>query len=157
VAETDADAQELADREDALLSTDVAIEMRLWGMSYASGGEIDYAKFDLDGPVPTEIGNGETTSARQLISEAAGMTLRELVTKPMNYGIRMIGSFDSVAVQMGEAMQVAGPNSGFLIYQPVTRHHILNITDGLCPALRKRGLIRSSYEYSTFRENLFAF
>jgi FMN-dependent oxidoreductase (nitrilotriacetate monooxygenase family) len=157
VAKTDADAREMARREDALLTTQTAIEMRLWGMSYVSGGSIDYSKFDLDGPVPTEIGSGETTSAKQLISEAGGMTLRELVTKPMNYGVRMIGSFDNVAVQMGEAIEVAGPNTGFLIYQPMTRHHITAITDGLCPALRKRGLIRSSYEHKTFRENLMAF
>jgi len=58
---------------------------------------------------------------------------------------------------MGEAMEIAGPNSGFLVYKPVTRKDIIDITDGLCPALRKRGLIRSSYEHKTFRENLLAF
>jgi FMN-dependent oxidoreductase (nitrilotriacetate monooxygenase family) len=157
VAETDADAVEIARREDAYLHSQEAIEMRLWGMSYVSGGTIDYFKYDLDGPVPQEIGTGETTSAKQLISNSEGKTLRELVTTPMDYGIRMIGSFDTVAEQMGEAMEVVGPNSGFLIYRPVTRKDILDVTDGLCPALRRRGLIRSSYEYRTFRENLMAF
>jgi hypothetical protein len=39
----------------------------------------------------------------------------------------------------------------------MSRKDVIDITDGLCPALRKRGLIRSSYEYKTFRENLLAF
>jgi FMN-dependent oxidoreductase (nitrilotriacetate monooxygenase family) len=156
VAETDADAQELARRADAHLHSAEQIEMRLWGMSYVSGGEIDYSTFDLDGPVPQEIGNGETTSAKQLIRDSEGATLRELVTRPMDYGIRMVGSFDTVAEQMGEAMEVAG-GDGFLIYQPMTRHAITAITDGLCPALRKRGLIRSSYPHKTFRDNLLDF
>jgi hypothetical protein len=31
------------------------------------------------------------------------------------------------------------------------------VTDGLAPALRRRGLIRDGYEGRTFRENLLAF
>jgi hypothetical protein len=86
------------------------------------------------------------------------MTLRELATGPFNYGIEFVGSFGTVAEQMGEAIEVAGPNCGYLVYQPrMSRKDVINITDGLCPALRDRGLIRSSYEYKTFRENLLAF
>ncbi len=40
---------------------------------------------------------------------------------------------------------------------PVTRRNITEICDGLAPALRARGLIRSHYEYDTFRENLLAY
>jgi FMN-dependent oxidoreductase (nitrilotriacetate monooxygenase family) len=156
VAATDADAREINRRLAAKRHDKEEIEMRLWGMSYASGGTIDYLKYDLDGPVPQEIGTGETTTARAWLENSHRMTLRELVTGPFNYGMDFVGSFDTVAEQMGEAMETAG-GDGFLIYQPMTRHQIIGITDGLCPALRKRGLIRSSYDYPTFRENLLAF
>ena len=159
VAETDADARAMKQRGDDFLKTPESIERRLWGLSYVAGGSIDYAKFDLDGPVPTEIGTGETTTAKSYLERAENeqLTLRELVSTPSQYGMDFVGSFDTVAEQMGEAMEVAGPNSGFLIYRPVTRKNIIDITDGLCPALCKRGLIRSSYEHKTFRENLMAF
>ena len=157
VAETDADARELVRREAAARTSNEAIAARLWYLSYTSGGTIDYSKYDLDGPVPQEIGVGETTTSKAWLENSAGMTLRELAAGPFNYGMDFVGSFDTVAEQMGEAMEVAGPNSGFLVYKPVTRKDIIDITDGLCPALRKRGLIRSSYEHKTFRENLLAF
>jgi FMN-dependent oxidoreductase (nitrilotriacetate monooxygenase family) len=156
LAETDADAHELARRLEARRNLPEEIEMRLWGMSYASGGTIDYAKYDLDGPVPQEIGTGETTTAKAWLENSKDMTLRELATGPFNYGMDFVGSFDAVAEQMGEAMEIAG-GDGFLVYEPVTRHNILAITDGLCPALRKRGLIRSSYPHKTFRDNLLDF
>jgi len=157
VADTDQDAAEIVRRAELERTSDEAITSRLWYLSYTSGGTIDYAKYDLDGPVPQEIGVGETTTSKAWLENSEQMTLRELATGPFNYGMDFVGSFDTVAEQMGEAMEVAGPNSGFLVYKPVTRKDILDITDGLCPALRKRGLIRSSYDYSTFRENLLAF
>jgi long-chain alkane monooxygenase len=46
---------------------------------------------------------------------------------------------------------------GFIISGPVTRRAITELTDGLAPALRRRGLIRADYPHSTFRENLLAF
>jgi hypothetical protein len=39
----------------------------------------------------------------------------------------------------------------------VTRKNITEIADGLAPALRRRGLIRSSYSYELFRDNLLEF
>jgi long-chain alkane monooxygenase len=61
-----------------------------------------------------------------------------------------------VAAKMGEAMEEVG-GDGFLLSPEVTRHNIAEIADGLAPALRRRGLIRSGYDYSTFRENLLQF
>jgi hypothetical protein len=54
---------------------------------------------------------------------------------------------------MDEAMKYVG-GDGFLVSLPVTRKNITEITDGLAPALRRRGLIRSSYTYELFRDNL---
>jgi hypothetical protein len=39
----------------------------------------------------------------------------------------------------------------------VTRRSIAEITDGLAPALKQRGLIRDGFPYKLFRDNLLAF
>jgi FMN-dependent oxidoreductase (nitrilotriacetate monooxygenase family) len=156
LADTDADAQELFRRAEAHRHTPEAIEERLWDWSYASGGEVDYAAYDLDAPVPQVVGNGETTTARAWLKHSQGRTLREMATGPSRYGMQFVGSCDTVAAQMGEVMEEAG-GDGFLIFGAMTRRAISEITDGLAPALRRRGLIRSSYEHKTFRENLLDF
>jgi FMN-dependent oxidoreductase (nitrilotriacetate monooxygenase family) len=156
LGETDRIAKERYQAGEAAKQDPEMIEKRLWGLSYVSGGVIDYSQFELDEPVPQELGNGETTTARRWLKAAEGKTLREFATGPTAYGMEFIGTPDSVAVQMGEAMEEAG-GDGFLIYAPMTRRAIVEIADGLGPALRKRGLIRSSYSHPTFRENLLEF
>jgi long-chain alkane monooxygenase len=156
LADTDADAQARHQAGEDAKNDPEAITKRLWYLSYVSGGVVDYAQFELDEPVPQELGNGETTTARQWLKAAEGKTLREFATGPTAYGMEFIGAPDTVAAQMGEVMEEAG-GDGFLIYAPMTRRTIVEIADGLAPALRKRGLIRSQYEHPTFRENLLAF
>jgi FMN-dependent oxidoreductase (nitrilotriacetate monooxygenase family) len=156
LADTDREARERHQAGEDAKQNPEMIERRLWGLSYVSGGVIDYSQFELDEPVPQELGNGETTTARQWLKAAEGKTLREFATGPTAYGMEFIGSPDTVAVQMEEAMQEAG-GDGFLIYAPMTRRAIVEIADGLGSALRKRGLIRSSYAHPTFRENLLDF
>jgi len=97
---------------------------------------------------------------RDIEGVAAGdlenMTLRELAAGPFNYGIEFVGSFDTVAERMGEA------HRGRRAEQRLTsstqpgmsrRETVSNISAyGLCTSgLANRGLIRSSYEYKTFR------
>jgi alkanesulfonate monooxygenase SsuD/methylene tetrahydromethanopterin reductase-like flavin-dependent oxidoreductase (luciferase family) len=87
----------------------------------------------------------------------AGKTLREVVQEyEFLSSVPLVGTPDDVAVQMGEAMDYVG-GDGYLIGTPVTRRNITEICDGLAPALRARGLIRSEYEHATFRENLLAY
>jgi hypothetical protein len=58
---------------------------------------------------------------------------------------------------MDEMMQHVG-GDGFLFTQnEMTRHSFATITDGLVPALQRRGLVRTDYPHSTFRENLMEF
>lgn len=156
IADTRAEAQDKLDRYNELRTTPDAIERALWGMSYVSGGEFDYSKYDLDGPVPTAVGNGETTSMKGMLKDTEGMTLRDLATGPFKYGMDFVGSPDDIAAQMDEVYQETGLD-GWLVYAPMTRNSISLVTDGLSPALRKRGLIRSSYDGATFRDNLLAF
>ena len=156
LADTQAEAQARFDRFDQSKSDPRNIEKRLWYLSYVSGGVVDYSKFDLDGPVPQELGNGETTTAKAWLEGSAEITLRDLATGPSNYGMDFIGTADSVASQMQDAMEEAG-GDGFLMYPDVTRRSIAEVCDGLAPELRRRGLIRDGYAHKTFRENLMDF
>ncbi|MCF7550008.1 NtaA/DmoA family FMN-dependent monooxygenase [Pseudonocardia sp. WMMC193] len=130
------------------------IEAILAGMSYFTS--TDYSKFDLDEPFPDLSGNNGHQSTMNDYRRS-GTTLREsILNHTVQESIELVGTPDDVAAQMGEAMVEAG-GDGFLVAMPVTRRNITEIADGLAPALRKRGLIRSSYEHPTFRQNLLAF
>lgn len=156
LGDTDRDAQERFDRADAAKKDANSIEQRLWYLSYVSGGVVDYAKYDLDGPVPQKLGNGETTTAKAWLEGSKELTLRDLAEGPSNYGMEFIGSNETVAGQMAEAMEEAG-GDGFLMYPEMTRRSIMEVCDGLAPALRRRGVIRDGYSHKTFRENLLEF
>lgn len=157
LGETDEDAQARADAGRAFAKTTGAMERRLWGLSYISGGEVDYSQFDLDEPVPDVVGNGEQSSMANFRRSTEGKTLREAITTyAPGGGLGLVGSPDTVAGKMQEVMEEVG-GDGFLLYPEMTRRSIAEITDGLIPALRKRGLVRSDYTYSTLRENLLEF
>jgi long-chain alkane monooxygenase len=155
----DNDAVALARQEEmkAAAWSPTSIEQGLWGLSYTSGGEFDFAHADLDAPVPDVVGNGETSTLRTFVELSRGKTLREAIaTSRTHAGLAFVGSPDTVAAKMGEAMEEIG-GDGFLLSPDVTRRNIAEIADGLAPALRRRGLIRSGYSYDTFRENLLEF
>ncbi len=163
IATSDAEARALAgDRTSGttlapILNEQEAIDQMLWGMSYASGGEADFSQFDLDAPVPEVIGNGEQSSMKHFYNKNKGLTLRQAALSSITgEGLDLVGSPDTVAAKMGEIMEAVG-GDGFLLYPQMTRKAISEITDGLAPALRKRGLTRSEYTHDTFRENLLEF
>ena len=157
LGETDEDAQARAEAGKAYAKTHAAMERRLWGLSYISGGEVDYSQFDLDGPVPDVVGNGEQSSMANFRKSSEGKTLREAITTyAPGGGLGLVGSPDTVAGIMQEVMEEVG-GDGFLLYPEMTRRSIAEITDGLVPALRKRGLVRTAYTHSNFRDNLLEF
>ena len=60
---------------------------------------------------------------------------------------------------MGEAMEAIG-GDGFLIstpFQLTSRQRIIEITEGLVPALQRQGLVRTTYKGTTLREVLAEF
>jgi hypothetical protein len=62
-------------------------------------------------------------------------------------------------VQMGEIMEEVG-GDGFIITAPfhrLNRRYVYEITEGLVPALQRRGLTRKTYATSTLRETLLEF
>ncbi|MCW2604683.1 MAG: FMNH2-dependent monooxygenase [Pseudonocardiales bacterium] len=156
MADTDREAKEIAAGMAAATARN--IEGQLAGMSYYSG--LDFSTFDLDAPLPDVTGevNGHLSLYQDFAKNAAGKTLREaLVQRAQTLSsVDLIGTPESVAVQMGEIMDYVG-GDGFLIRALPTRKNVTEMCDGLAPQLRKRGLIRSEYEFDTFKENLLAY
>jgi FMN-dependent oxidoreductase (nitrilotriacetate monooxygenase family) len=150
LADTDDEARAKKDRMLAALAANP--EGALFVMSYASGK--DFSKFDLDAPFPDLTGksNGSQSKVADYQRASEGKTLREIAATPQ-VSVELVGSPDSVAVQMGEMMEYCG-GDGFLVTGPVTRKRITEVADGLAPALRRRGLMRSSYTYEHFKDNL---
>jgi FMN-dependent oxidoreductase (nitrilotriacetate monooxygenase family) len=151
--DTDRDAQDRYERLKAAQLADVT--EALSNMSYGSG--FDFSKYDLEGPYPDLMGksNGHQSSVAMHTKAGEGLSLRELAAKPRG-SIELVGTPDTIAAKMGEAMEEVG-GDGFLLSGPVTRRSITEVCDGLAPALRRRGLIQGSYPYEHFRDNLLAF
>jgi FMN-dependent oxidoreductase (nitrilotriacetate monooxygenase family) len=120
--------------------------------------EIDFSTFDLDKPLPDDTStNGHQSTLANFRKWADGRTLRDACAEYRTETVELIGTVDSVAAQMDEIMQEVG-GDGFLIHrQPHGRKYINEIVDGLAPALQRRGVMRTGYDYPTFRENLLAF
>ena len=118
--------------------------------------EVDFAEFDLDAPLPQIQTNGHQASLASLYH--MGSTVREVAATWSHHYVDpdFIGTPDQVADRMGDVMQEVG-GDGFLINAPMTHRYVDEIVDGLVPALQARGLMRTSYEATHFRDNLMAF
>jgi FMN-dependent oxidoreductase (nitrilotriacetate monooxygenase family) len=125
---------------------------------FAATMEIDFSQFDLDAPIPDDLStNGHQSQLENWRAQLGGKTIREGFSRMRVQSIELVGSPDTVAAQLDEAMQEVG-GDGFLIYgQPISREYVAEMTDGLCPALQRRGLIRTEFSHATFRENLRSF
>jgi FMN-dependent oxidoreductase (nitrilotriacetate monooxygenase family) len=156
MADTDEQAQEkYRQMGDAVAAN---VEQQLAGLSSYSG--LDWTKFDLDAPVPDVSAgmNGHQSLVLQFVEFAQGKTLRQALAERARHvgSVPIVGSPATCAAQMGEIMEEVG-GDGFLIRAQPTRKNMTEICDGLAPALRRRGLIRSAYSYDTLRENLLEF
>jgi alkanesulfonate monooxygenase SsuD/methylene tetrahydromethanopterin reductase-like flavin-dependent oxidoreductase (luciferase family) len=120
---------------------------------------IDFSKFDLDQPLGELKTNGHQQTLEQFTARAPGKTLRELMEdyNTTALSVELVGTPDSVAAQMAEAMEATG-GDGFLFSLPnVSRRVLAEIEDGLVPALQARGLTRAAYTHKQFRDNLLEF
>ncbi|MDT7562194.1 MAG: hypothetical protein QOC67_4621 [Pseudonocardiales bacterium] len=153
VAPTDAEAQVRADHEAAAAAAHVEPGLALMG----SITGIDFARFDLDQPLGEVSTNGQQGTLAQFARQGQGRTLRELASGFSLGYTGLVGSPDRVAGQMEDVMDEIG-GDGFLIGTgTVHRRYISEITDGLVPALQRRGLTRSAYGHEHFRDNLMEF
>jgi FMN-dependent oxidoreductase (nitrilotriacetate monooxygenase family) len=152
LADTIAEARERQRRHDEAVAAD--LETRLAAFSFFAAQ--DFSRFDLDAPLPEVKTNASRTMIESYTAGSAGKTLREILSDPASGQIDFVGTPDSVAAEMGEAMATIG-GDGFMITEPLTRRNISDIADGLAPALKRRGLIRDGYGAKLFRDNLLAF
>jgi long-chain alkane monooxygenase len=149
IGETDEEAREKRARQIAF--AEAHPELGLLHLSRHSG--IDFAQFPLDEPIPDTV---STNGHQQMLSQAIGLTPREILRRSQG-AMEMVGSPDTVAAQMDEVMQEVG-GDGFLISNfDLNRRYISEIADGLVPALQRRGLVRTEYTHSLFRDNLLEF
>jgi len=126
----------------------------------SSNFQIDLSVFDLDQPIPEELtSDGHFGALKSWI--ASGRTLRELVGAGIEAEVTdraaLVGSPDTVAAMMGEFNEEIGGNGFLFLNAFVDRRYISEITDGLIPALQRRGLTRTAYEHDHLRDNLRAF
>ena len=122
----------------------------------------DFGLFPLDEPLSAQTlsTNGSMIGLSEFVEMNKGRTLREAAaigaTRYVGHD-GLAGDPDQVAERMGEIMEYVG-GDGFLIsLDDVNRRTIADITDGLVPALQRRGLARTEYGYETFRDNLLEF
>src|SRR5262249_42812109 len=87
----------------------------------------------------------------------SGKTLRQCIIEGgSGTSIEAIGTPEQVADMMAQAMEQVG-GDGFLIKVPfhhINRRYILEVTEGLVPALQKRVLVRTEYTQGTLRDTL---
>jgi long-chain alkane monooxygenase len=144
-------------KRDRIINDPNFIEQRLVTLSGVT--DIDFSLFDLDERLPDDlVTNGETASLEKFMQRGSGKTLRQLVIESGSgsSSLELVGTPESVAAKMGAAIDEIG-GDGFLISAPglkVGRRYLVEITDGLVPALQRMGLARTAYEGTHLRDVL---
>ncbi|KAA0114624.1 NtaA/DmoA family FMN-dependent monooxygenase [Mycolicibacterium sp. P9-22] len=125
----------------------------------ATAMDVDFSKYDLDGPVDQSMEAGGHTSAMDYIKGQGlqGKTLREALDFGNNTsGLDLSGTPEVIAEQMVDAMNEVG-GDGFLIEGGGLASHVGTLTDELIPALQKVGAVRDQYKGGTLRDVLHEF
>jgi alkanesulfonate monooxygenase SsuD/methylene tetrahydromethanopterin reductase-like flavin-dependent oxidoreductase (luciferase family) len=116
--------------------------------------DIDFSTHDLDAPIGELTTNGQQGTFRRFLKQ--GRTLREIAANYRYAYEDLVGTPETVAAQMAEVIEEVG-GDGFVFTGNLSRRYVAEITDGLTPALQRRGLVRTGYQHQHFRDNLFAF
>ena len=128
------------------------IDMQLALMSRTSG--IDFSRFPLDEPLPALTTNGHQSQ----VARYAGRSPRQLAEAMVDRsGLDFTGTADEVAANMEAVMQEAGGDGYLISNSYFSRRYVAEITDGLVPALQRRGAVRTHYAHKHFRDNLLEF
>lgn len=132
-------------------------ELGLAGMGFIT--DIDFSVYDLDAPLgeltATLKTNGHQSSLAHFLHQAEDKTLREIAA--VSHSFEPVGAPEDVAEIMENVMDTVG-GDGYLFYLPdFDLRRVAEITEGLVPALQRRGLVRTAYAYDMFRDNLLDF
>ncbi len=150
LGETRDEAAERKRRRQAVAAAN--LEPRLAALSFF--GARDLSRLPLDEPLQRENTNASRTMVEAYT--ARGRTLREIAADDEVNGIPFVGTPDSIATEMADAMDEIG-GDGILFTEPLSRRNISEITEGLVPALQRRGVARRAYAHPTLREILMEF
>jgi FMN-dependent oxidoreductase (nitrilotriacetate monooxygenase family) len=155
LGDTEAHAREKADRRATWAAHNLDRCMAQIGWTT----NIDFSECDPDAPVGSFTTNGHQSSLVNFLRKAEGKTLREAVIAHSSAGgsVDLVGTPDSVAAQMGEVMEEVGGDGFLFALSDVSRKTVAEVTDGLIPALQRRGLVRNRYGHEQFRDNLLEF
>jgi hypothetical protein len=150
--------EEAQAKHSRMLASDRFIEQNLAMISAIT--DIDFKKHSLDAPLSERLTtNGEQGTLDSFQQWGSNKTLRQLVVDASGgivSSVELIGTPETVAERMGEVMAEVG-GDGFLITTPnlsVNRRTIIEVADGLVPALQRRGLVRTAYAHTSLNENL---
>jgi FMN-dependent oxidoreductase (nitrilotriacetate monooxygenase family) len=156
VGRTLAEANDKHAHLQSLIHPDVGLEL----LSY-SLGKFDLRCYDLDGPLPEEVEQHDSTASqtgfRQIVdwARSEGLTIRQLYQRFA--GARGQRTVVGTTAMIVDEMQTWFDNhavDGFLI-QPSTLPGGLNdFVELVMPELRNRGLFRTEYEGTTLRQNM---
>ncbi|BBZ33691.1 NtaA/DmoA family FMN-dependent monooxygenase [Mycolicibacterium confluentis] len=140
------------------ITSDRAVENILAQFSFTT--DIDFSQFPLDEVPPQDLTtDGEQSALEMFLQRGSGKTLRELAIDYLSPRVELVGTPDEVADRMGEIVDEVG-GDGFLIYtgsNSLNRRFVAEVTEGLVPALQRRGRVRTEYGHEFLRDNLRAF
>ncbi len=125
-------------------------------LSYLLG--VDLSQFDWDQPLPADL--PVTAMKGKLLQHTADtdrpLTIREIgKLEAAREDMPICGSYDQVADYLGWLAAETDADGFHFRYATKDFRYVVQLTTGLIPALRKRGLFRSEYGGTTLRENLF--
>jgi FMN-dependent oxidoreductase (nitrilotriacetate monooxygenase family) len=126
--------------------------------NFAATMEIDFSVLDPDEPIPDDVTTNGHQGQFAIWKEVfGGRSIRDAASEMRIGSIELVGSPATIADRMEQAMEHVGGDGFMFLSQPPSRSYIADITEGLCPELARRGLIRSGFSHRTFWENLRSF
>jgi FMN-dependent oxidoreductase (nitrilotriacetate monooxygenase family) len=156
VGDSDTEAGERAARVDSFATPPMGLSMleMIFARSFA-GVPLDTPLGEVEvGPGgPPAVGSYDALMANRV--DGRPLTVGEAALRlATTWGLpRFVGTVDSVVDQMQELFE-NGCCDGFIVAQPLSPGDLEMFVDKVVPELQRRGLYRSEYRGSTFRENL---
>lgn len=152
VGETDAEAEAKYRELAALESLDTG-----FGFLSRTFNDHDFRQYDLDAPFPDveHIGlNSQQSGTKRILAEvrAENLTLRQVVERLATPRGAFVGSPKTVANTLQHWFE-DGAADGFVVFEPLPGQLELFV-EKVIPILQQRGLFRTEYEGTTFRESL---
>jgi FMN-dependent oxidoreductase (nitrilotriacetate monooxygenase family) len=149
------DSLEEAKEKRSLLDSLVHYESAIASLSIALGH--DMSQYDPDGRLPNIPESNASKSAHERATRLAreeNLTIRQLAQRLGGYSsLTILGTPEMIADEMEEWLESEACD-GFTIQFPYVPGGLDDFVDRVVPEVQRRGLFRTEYEGTTFRENL---